>query len=170
MFIAATQLITSCSLPSKNSFMAKDEIKVVENKIYRNNKLFAELRYFDAPDQVSNYHRGVAIYYFPNNTERWIFPAEGWSIRKNEEEYTSVEEVSKLDLIFSRQHKLRTEGKADKPRERIQLLIGGEKPPKPYPACFDVKISSDGKYVFYKTRGIFFNSSHKYLVEYGMPK
>jgi hypothetical protein len=33
---------------------------------------------------------------------------------------------------------------------------------------FDIKISEDGKYVYYKTRGIFFTRSHKYLVEYGV--
>ncbi len=147
---------SGCAMASNLYPLPKSDVRVIGDKIYHNDKLFAELRYLFT-DKEHRKHRGLAIYYYPYNKEVWIFPEKGWRIFEGDKEYYSLQEIEKAwqkkgirGLFFNNK-------RADK-GEAI------------YAWCFDVKISEDGKYVYYKTSGVFFASSHKYLVEYGVFK
>jgi hypothetical protein len=55
-------------------------------------------------------------------------------------------------------------------KQDTEIYIGGKRPEKEdliRSVFYDVKVSADGKFISYKTQGVIFNSSHKYLVEYG---
>lgn len=151
---------------ASNKSVKQSEIEVVGDKIYYNHKLFAELRLLDLfNNEGSGAHQGVAIYYYQSGREEWIFPSEGWSVRlvNTGEEYSSVEEIRKIYSDYFLERHLW--GIVDHLRGDFDLLLGGRQP-KLRPVCFDVKISKDGKYVYYKSHGIFFNSSHKFRIDY----
>jgi len=121
-------------------------VKVIGDKIYHNDKPFAELRYYFSAELSKNsgeaylfrshiQHRGFAMYYFSENKLVWIFPERGLEADIEKGHYSA--------------------------RGQSDGYFGW---------VFDIKISEDGKYVYYKTSGMFFDSSHKYLVEYGVSK
>jgi len=172
MFLKSTNLLilvtlffmNSCSAFSGNVKMyplPEKGVHVKEDKIYYNGKLFAELRYFWT-HKPTNSHHGLAIYYYLYDKELWIVPKEGWSIKLDNKEYFSIKDLNRIEKEFK--------GKpmTDKGPYR---LIGGTSPTKDQlirSRVTDIKISEDGKYVYYKTDGILFKSSHKYLLEYGV--
>lgn len=145
-----------CPLPESG-------VVVEGNGIYHGDKLFAELVYF-VSNKEYNSHRGVAIYYYPCKKAVWIFPDENedWRsrIQLESKEGFTIQDLEKLsiieygtsDIFFLKDTNSYSEG-------GLKLKF-----------CFDVRISEDGKYVIYKTPGLFFNSSHKYLVEYGLSR
>jgi hypothetical protein len=70
------------STPSIN----RDKIVVKENKIYYNDKLYAELRFY-AADLVNQYpdsYRGISIYYYDTAKEEWIYRNNGLDINTKE--------------------------------------------------------------------------------------
>ncbi len=168
IFIVLEFFLHSCTMASKVYPLPESGAKVKGEMIYHSDKSFAELRYFN--DKQNNIQKGVAIYYYKVHKEVWIFPKEGWSLLLGGREYF---EVDYIDLIWNRyivEHQKWAAGKRKKLdiSEQAILLLGGHNPPKVQPVVFDVKISEDGKYVYYKTSGFFGDSSHKYLVEYGV--
>lgn len=119
-------------------------------KIYYHGKLFAELRYFR--DDICI--RGFAIYYYDNNKEIWINPAQGWQV----ENFVTGEKVSGISEI----EKFWNSGDRN-----LRLLLGGKVPSKEdfISSCsFDISVSEDGTVIAYKTRGLLFTSTHKYLI------
>ena len=132
-------------------------VHIEGDKIYCNGQLFAELRYFWT-HEPTNSHHGLAIYYYPYDKEVWIAPKKGWSIRLDNKEYFLIKDLERIVREF--------EGKKIDPRRGPTLLF--EPPRKEQLSVTDIKISEDGKYVYYKTGGILFKSSHRYLVEYGV--
>lgn len=168
IFIVLLFFLHSCTMASKLYPLPETGANVKGEIIYHNDEPFAELRYFS--DKQNNIQKGVAIYYYKDNKEVWIFPKEGWSIILGGREYF---DVSDIDLMWNRyivEHQKWATGKRIKLdiSEEAILLLGGNNPPKVQPVVFDVKMSEDGKYVYYKTSGFLGDSSHKYLVEYGV--
>lgn len=150
--------------------LPQDSISVIGDKIYHGDKLFAELRYFHIHRPR---YRGLAIYYYQHNKEVWVCPEEGWQIIKEGKKYTGIQEMEKIWQEFEKEMQEWREGhRSNMPY--VALLLGGrnlsDADAKITAWCFDIHISEDGKYVYYKTPGIFFDSSHKYLVEYGVSK
>lgn len=148
--------LAGCAMPAKVYSLPDGDIEVHSDKIYYKDKLFAELRYLFT-DKEHHKHRGLAIYYYPYDKEIWIFPEKGWSVFEGNKEHYSVKEIEEAwnkrgirGLLFNNR-------RADK-GEAISAW------------CYDINISEDGKYVYYKTKGILYDASHKYLVEYGITK
>lgn len=129
-------------------------VRVENNKIYLDNELYAELRYLNDEISGNRYYRGAAIYYYPQKSEKWIFPLKGWVLKEDNTFYNNFSDIKRLwakDKYSS-------------------LLINGRNITKGeffiYGFCYDINISKDGKYILYKTPGILFDSNHKYIVEY----
>ncbi len=149
-------LLMGCAMPNKVYSLPDEGVTVSEDKIYHQGKPYAELRYL-LTDKEHHKHRGLAIYYYPYDKEIWIFPEKGWGIFKGDKAYYSLKEIEAAWPVVGIRGLLFNNGRADK-GEAISAW------------CYDVKITPDGKYVYYKTKGILFDSSHKYLVEYGVSK
>jgi len=137
--------------------LANPGIEVKGDKIYRNGEIFAELRYL-FPDSSGDAYYGLAIYYYPSRQEVWIYPEGGWQIRGGSKKHYTVSEIEEAKA--NRKGILR-EGK---PLSKEQAIAGW---------CFDIKISSDGRFVSYTTYSsfrIFSESlsrrSGQYLVDY----
>ncbi len=130
-------------------------VYVKGDKIYSGDSLFAELRYLqDKRMSQDKVYAGLAIYYQPFAKEKWIFPEEGWSLKKERVEYSTIPEIGKFwnGSVYS-------------------LYLGGKKFNQEFmKTIWGVQISPDGKYVSYKTKGLFWDSSHRYSVECGSPK
>jgi hypothetical protein len=142
--------------------LPSDEVTtVVGNVIYNSGKPFAELRYFDinnkgVPLSEATAGPGLVIYYFQQDKEVWIHPKKRMSIYQDGIEYTKIEDMNRVWAAFAKQD--------------TEIYIGGKRPEKEdliRSVFYDVKVSADGKFISYKTQGVIFNSSHKYLVEYG---
>jgi len=159
-------LLCSCVAYSEQvvtSSASGANITVKDNTIYSEGKPFAELRYFDTYyDQNSSVsHRGMAIYYYKRDQEVWIFPEMGWSIRHGDREYTSVHDVNKIFIERKGQ-------RIDATKGPYLLLLGGKRPSKEQiltTRVYDVRISEDGRYVFFRTQGMLRGSKHRYSVE-----
>lgn len=150
--------LSGCAMASYQKVYPLPEsgVTVVGDKIYHNEKPFAELRYL-ATDKQYNTHRGLAIYYYPFNKEVWIYPKGGWRILEGNKASYSLEEIESVWHTLGIRQFLIENRQADK-SEFISAW------------CYDIRISDDGKYIYYKTQGMFYDSSHKYLVEYGVSK
>lgn len=169
-------ICSGCAIPNKLYPLPENGVVVKNNKIYHNNKLFAELRYLGDTKSA----QGFSIFYHQYNKEIWIFPREGFHIFIIEEnkKYSTIPEIKEwlskkakekgytisVNTATGEIHVLNP--------EKIRYTRGDKNVGefKPMPSAFDIKISEDGKYVYYKTKGIFFDTSHKYLVEYGISK
>lgn len=137
---------TALSATTKPYPLPENGVRVTGDKIWHNDKLVAELRYFFTAELSDNrgeaylfnanaQHRGLAIYYFDQDKTVWIFPARGLDDDIKRGYYS---ELGQSDGYFG--------------------------------WAYDVKISSDGKFVSYKKPGLFSSSTHKYSVEFGMEK
>lgn len=158
-------VLTGCAMPNKVYSLSESDVVVKGDKIYYKDKLFAELRFLKTSD--AQCHQGLSIYYYQYSKEVWIYPTEGWHILMVEEnkKYSTVPEIEeqlikadKGGYLFNRKKILFTRGDRDFREFKLK------------PVACDIRISEDGKYVYYKTLGIFFGSYHKYLVEYGISK
>lgn len=137
--------------------LPESDVRVIGDKIYHKDKLFAELRYLWKGEK--EWAQGLSIFYHLHNKEVWIYPVEGWKIRKGDKEYSTISDIERVmreERVYGHEILL-----GNKIRGKSEILSTW---------VFDVKISEDGKYVYYKTSGIFFDSSNKYLVEYGVSK
>ncbi len=162
--LAIIVLSIICGFTVKANAFPQSNLMVKGDKIYQNEKLFAEIRYF-MTDEKNKKHRGISIYYYQINKEVWIYPVEGWSIRKGEKKYYSTSQVEQIWKELDSKTDLRE-------RQFYQLFLGAKRPDKSdflSTWCFDVGISPDGKYVYYKTPGLLFSSSHKYAIDYNVP-
>lgn len=144
-------LVISCACTARPYATHGEDVLVKGDKIYLNGKLYAELRYFRDGICV----RGLAIYYHKTEEEVWINPHKGWQVYdySNSQKYSGIFEVQRI---------------CNSGRRDLQLLLGDKAPSKDelISSCsFDIKIGGDGKYVYYKTRGIFLTKSHKFSVE-----
>ena len=140
------------------------DIVVKDNKIYHQDKPFAELRFFN-PFQKTGSYKGLVMYYYDYDEEVWISPREGWSYRLNNHDFKTIKELNDIHDQYK--------DKQIDPSKGPKLLIGGKRPSKDQiieSRCYNVNISEDGKYVYYKTQGKLFDTSHTYYVEYGLSK
>ncbi len=153
MFLFINLFFICCSnIVFENDMGVKQNNKffLENNNIYYDGKRYAELRYFK--DGVCI--RGFAIYYYEDNKEIWINPKQGWQV----ENFVTGEKVTKISHI----EKIWNSG-----NRNIRLLLGNKVPSKEelISSCsFDIKVSNDG-IISYKTRGILFTSTHKYLIK-----
>ena len=175
-------ILTGCTLtqkPKSYPFPA-GAVTVKDNVIFCSGKPFAELKYleaFDADDAQSPFTektrgRGLVIYYYRDNKEVWIHPKERLSVSRDGTEYTKIDDMERVWGEFMREHKLLVKHKLNSIKWAY-INIGGRSMRKEDAirnVFHEVKISDDGKSVFYKTQGMFFDSSNKYLVEYGETK
>lgn len=148
------------------------KVRVVGNIIYRNGKLFAELRFFnlrtvETPREATTAN-GLAIYYYDADKEIWIWPEKGMTIKQDGREFTKIEDMNRAWAKFSQEHRANVKG-----LKWANILVGGkpmDKEDAVRSGSFAIRISDDGKYVYYKTQGMIFNSSHEYLIDYGVSK
>jgi hypothetical protein len=159
-------------------------IAVVGNVIYCNGKPFADLRYFEAftrndtmaPFSEETRGSGLVIYYYEADAEVWIHPKEGMSVYRDGVEYAKVEDMNRVWREFLRDREtLRNTVYESKPRKIswAHIKIGGKSPGKETmirSVFYGVRISEDGRYVYYKTQGMVFDSSREYLVEQGLSR
>ena len=150
-------LCTDCTTVQKLYPLPEQGVEVKGNKLYNNGTVFAELRFL-LTDKERHSHRGFALYYYQYGKEVWIYPSSGWHYFSGGKKYTSVKDIEQAWLNQKDDDIVFYEG------DRIVNSV------KLYKPCFDVHISKDGKYIYYKTPGFFFDSSYKYLVEYGISK
>lgn len=162
-------VLFSCAMLNHQKIypLPEGDVTVVDNKIYHNEKLIAELRYLGKRDWCA----GLSIFYYQHNKEVWIFPEEGWHVVniKENKKYSTIPEIKEQ---LSKATTLTQDGKLHTDFTMIRYLrgnrdVGDLKVPG---GAFDIRLSSDGKYVHYKTKGALFTSSHTYLVEYGVSK
>ena len=153
--------------------LPESNVIVIGDQIYHGDKLFAEIRYLGDAKSA----QGFSIFYHQYNKEIWVFPEEGFHIFivKENKKYSTIPEIKEW-LNKKAKEKgytvavTTTHGEVHILDSKNIRYTRGDRDVgefKPMPSAFDIKISKDGKYIYYKTKGIFFDSSHKYLVEYG---
>lgn len=144
--ISSIFFLHGCAMANKLHPLPEAGIKVTGDKIYHNNNPFAELRYYFSAELSKS--SGEA-YLFRSHAQH-----RGLAIYYYNE--------NKLIWIFP-ERGLEADIKKGHYSARSQSdgYLGW---------VYDIKISEDGKHVYYKTPGIFLDSSHKYLVEYGFSK
>ena len=167
-------LLTGCAKPMDRLYPLPDRwLMVYDDKIYQEDKLFAELRYFGKLNECR--YQGLSIYYYQYDKEVWIYPKGGWhliDIPENKK-YTTLSDIKKqYQKALETEHYAYVGGMLD--TAKICLVRGDDKR-KPYsfapmPYVFNAHFSDDGRYVLYKESGMLFDSSNKYLVEYGISK
>lgn len=158
-FLNSCAFLTTVSHPKKYP-VTESGMVVKDGNIYHNDNLFAEVFYFGSLSR--NQHRGLAIYYHQYKKIIWIYPQGGGLLDQSDVEYNTLRDLKILSQKYKDDH-----------IGFLKLLLGNRYPGDEafkFNWCYDVKISDDGKYIYYKTRGMFFDSSHKYLVEYGVSK
>ncbi|MDY7038528.1 MAG: hypothetical protein SV375_20525 [Thermodesulfobacteriota bacterium] len=152
--------INSCISLSENAKLyplPESGVYVKGDKIYHNDKPFAELRYFI--DHLADNIMGFGIFYYTYNKEVWISPKKGCIFQKGDKKYYKISEIDrawKKDryfkfLIWER----------DKQINKDDIITSW---------CSNIRISEDAKYVYYVKEGLIFDSSWAYLVEYGISK
>jgi hypothetical protein len=141
----------------------------IDSHLYMHDKLYSE--------QTTTFGLGLAIHYYNNDKEIWIHPGKGLSVYQDGNEYTGIENMQRVwnnTIQEARVYDDKGHWRWRDERPKLPALhIGGrpmEKEDLIRSGVFDVKISNDGKYVYYKAQGMLWNSSHKYLVEYGTSK
>ena len=175
-FVSLLFLLNGCAMATKLYPLDERNVKVVGDKIYQGDKIFAELRYLG--DEKSA--QGFSIFYYQYNEEIWIFPAEGFHIFiiNENKKYSTIPEIKEWLNKKAKEKGYTIAVNTDRgashmlDSKQIRYTRGdrdvGEF--KPMPSAFDIKVSSDGKYIYYRTKGVLFDSTHKYLVEYGITK
>lgn len=173
---AFTPLIKSKKYPLPN-----DGIRVVKDKIYHNDILFAELRYYMG--SLEDGERGLAIYYYPPyDKEVWIHPEGGWTlvkgkfanneVKQERKAYTKIEDMNRVRKKFEQEDLAFTKGEGPATEYWVDGHLNKGNTNE-WSAIFArskvIIISPDGRYVYYKTQGLFGMSwfNKKYLVEYG---
>jgi len=128
----------------------KENITLKVDEIYFNQKPYAQLRYFNDGICI----RGFAIFYYETEREMWINPKEGWTVKdlSNGQTYYRISEIEKIWNTGKRDVKLLLGNKVASKKELISSC------------SFDINLSEDGNYISFKTRGLFYESSHKYKI------
>ena len=128
------------------------KIFVKNNIVYYKGAPYAELRHFN--DGICS-NRGLSLYYYRENKEVWIHPEQGWIVKNisNGKRYKKISDIQKVWDINNRE---------------LRLLLGNNKVPSKedlISSCsYDITISEDGRYIQYKSRGIFFEKTHKFYI------
>ncbi len=167
-------LLNGCM--AQKSFDLQDQkIMIEQDKLYLDGQLYAELRYWGTIEH-DQHHSAIAIYYYQDNIEEWIFPKTGIGYYVIEENrlYSTTTEMKELERTAS-ENGLRIidsrTGKNIFDREKIYVLAGKIKfepyeKAAPYARVYDVQFSKDGKYVLFQQEGPWPNS-RSYRVKYG---
>ncbi len=156
-------------------------VKLAGDKIYLNNKLYAELRYtgsYYSELRNDNLYKdnptGVAIYYYPFDKEEWIFPKCGWAYFVFEEKklYSTIAKMDELDRTARERgytYHSNISGLDHLDTDKVYLMIGSNKfesaEKSATPTANDICITEDGRYVCYKSSGR--NKRQSYRVKYG---
>lgn len=136
-------------------------VSVANSTIYCDGKPFAELKkYLDRDFQSENSEdqraQGLVMQYLKGDHEVWIHPKKGISLVKDGVTYTKIDDLNKLWNSTERGRVTPYIGSREMRKEdAIRTIV------------YDVKISSDGKYVFYRSQGMLLDSSHRFSVEDG---
>ncbi len=128
----------------------KENMALKSDEIYYNQKPYAQLRYFNDGICI----RGFAIFYYETEKEVWINPKEGWTVKdlSNGQTYYRISDIEKIWNTGRRDVKLLLGNKVASKKELISSC------------SFGIKLSEDGDYISYKTRGLLSESSHKYKI------
>lgn len=140
------------SIPNDKTYHLESNRIVQDSKIYQNNQLLAEVFYFGT---YQNSHRGVVIYYPQDSKSEWLYPKNGESLFVKCCSLDDLQTLAKYKDPFG--------------SEFLKLTLG-RNPTKDeviFKRCKDVKISNDGKYIYYVIPGLFFDTSHSYLIKSG---
>lgn len=143
--ICAIFVLAGCGIPIRYQLPTQD-IRVKKDKIYHNGNLFAELRYYYPFELADN-------------------PNEAYSLRGSIR-YKGVAmyyfNEKKLIWIFPKRglEKASAEGQCLSKGKNDAYFIW----------AFNIRISRDGKYVYYKKHGLFKTKQYIYSVEKGISK
>jgi hypothetical protein len=136
-------------------------VSVSNSMIYCDGKPFAELKkYLDRDFQSENSEdqraQGLVLRYLKGDHEVWIHPKEGISLAKDGVTYTRINDLNKFWNSTERRRVIPYIGSREMRKEdAIRSIV------------YDVKISPDGKYVYYRSQGMLLDSSHRFSVEDG---
>jgi hypothetical protein len=132
--------------PPKLYPLPESDVRVIGDRIYYKDVLLAELRYFFSSELSKN------------SGESYLF--------------RSTLQHRGLAIFYYKQQKIvwiyPKRGLEDDIKRGVYTAHGQSD--GYWGWVYDVSISPDCKYVFYKTPGLFIESRHKYLVEYGISK
>ena len=154
LIICSNLLLLNCLRANDLHTQNTKEIFVKNNIVYYKEKPYAELRYFN--DGICH-NRGLALYYYSKDKEVWIHPKQGWIVENisNGKRYKTISDIQKVWNINNRE---------------LRLLLGNGKVPSKedlISSCsYDIKISKNGRYIHYKSRGIFFEKTHKFYINF----
>ncbi len=154
LFVSLVLICAACIKNVKSNPNVPD-ITIRDEGIYHQGRLYAELRFFKGGGEDGIF-RGFGIYYFPIESEEWIYPDQGWSLM-NFKTGKKLSSIQQIDAIWG------------KDKVNTNLLYNGRNMTKGEfisTWCRDVKITKDGKYVTYRIPGFLYNSTHEYKVDY----
>ena len=163
-------VLNGCAVKTKVYPLSDHGVTVVGDTVYENGVPFAQVRYLGGW-KGSGIFRGLGIYYYQYDKEIWISPKEGWTLQHDGVEYRRIEDINRIAEEYYEKDLEWQQGRGPMPGSRPVRRIGGRRPHKLEPGTriLNIKISADGKYIYYTKRD-FFESTHKYLVEYGVSK
>ncbi|NGX53444.1 MAG: hypothetical protein K1000chlam4_00156 [Chlamydiae bacterium] len=157
------------------------KIIIEGDKLYLNNELYAELRYpgsYYSELRNNKLHKenpvGLAIYYYPNDREEWIFPKQGlgYYIVEEKKKYSTVFEMDELDRTAKERgltYRSFVTGEDFIDTEKVFPMIGDKiyQPTEKSPASigYDIHFTEDGRYVCYQSSGR--SKRQSYRVKYG---
>ena len=152
-------IISGCNHYVKTTPLNKREIAISGDKILVDGKSYAEIRYlwtYEKPNEVG--HRGVSIYYYNLDKEVWVYPKGGITVENltRNEKYLTVMDIKKSQVKYKGNRYKFYHTKVGK-QTKSTAVLGW---------CYDVNISNDKFYIEYKTKGIFWDSSNKYEIDY----
>jgi len=130
-------------------------VTIIDKRIYFQEKLYAELRFFKGGGEDDTF-RGVGIYYFTAAKEAWIYPEQGWSLI-NFLTGVEISSINQLDKIWG------------KDKVNTKLLYNGRNMTKGEfisTWCRDVKFTKDGRYVTCRIPGALTDSTHEFEINY----
>ncbi len=167
-------LLNGC-MAQRSLDLQNKKIMIEQDKLYLNGQLYAELRYWGTIEH-EQHHSAVAIYYYKDNVEEWIFPKTGigYYIIEEDRLYSTTTEMKELEKTAGEKG-LRIidprTGCSGFNREKMYVLAGKVKfepyeKAAPFARAYDVKFSNNGKYISFQVEGAWPNS-RSYRVKYG---
>ncbi|MBI5606909.1 MAG: hypothetical protein HY879_26560 [Deltaproteobacteria bacterium] len=171
-------VLSGCGLKQNSKVypIERNKVSVVGNMIYREGRPFAELRFFDANMAEILTERtwidGLVIYYFDTDREMWIYPKKGLTVYQAGREYIKIDDMKRVWKNFLQEHGASRSGQLKTELKWAVIHLGGRlrSDSEVINKVYGVRISNDGKYIYYNVQGIIWDSSYKYQVEYGITK
>ena len=176
MGVISLWILTGCGMFSGPKLypLSDGSVVVKGDKIYQDGILFAELRYFTDRFIItpgSGYTRGFGIYYYSYDKEIWIYPKQGWCVTRNGKKYRKIQEVDQAYEEHTDIWEDYVTGVIKHTDEWATCrLCDRDYDVKSISSATHIRISKDGKYVYYWANAFIWPSPRKYDIERGTSK